>query len=225
MHSRFLRWLRRRPYDILLGLLLAVIFADPVLPETPGWRLVGALLVAAIPLAAVIALLENRLALHIGLWLGVPATAAILQDALGLRMVPTWVVVLCPLGIGVVATLTLMRHVIVAPRVDGNTIRGGISGYLMAGYTWSIAYMVASHLHPGSFQFQGVPHEGILPGGMAAYFSFTTLTTLGYGDIVAVHPLARSLAISEAIFGVMYLAITVARLVSTYRVGGDGVPE
>jgi hypothetical protein len=69
-----------------------------------------------------------------------------------------------------------------------------------------------SHLHPGVFAGNidaNVPQTWI-------YYSFVTLTTTGYGDVTPVHPVARSLAIAEALTGQLYLAITLARLVALY---------
>lgn len=214
MSARTVRWLRRRPYDILLVLLVTIIFGDGLLPDSRVAELVLAIIGAVLPLAAIVALLEDRIAMQIGIWVGVPATAAMLQAALGMRLVPDWVVLTCPLGICILASYVIVRHVVSTPHVDRNAIRGGICGYLMLGYTWAIAYVVGSYLQPGAFLVHGVPLQETLDGDTAIYLSFMTLTTLGYGDIVAARPLVRSIAISEAIAGVMYLAIIVSSLVS-----------
>jgi hypothetical protein len=68
-----------------------------------------------------------------------------------------------------------------------------------------------------------VPDGGVLKQSALYYFSFTTLTTTGYGDITAVDPLVRMWAIFEAIIGSMYNAIVIARLVSLF--GRPGGPE
>jgi hypothetical protein len=65
--------------------------------------------------------------------------------------------------------------------------------------------------HPGAFAGALNAADG---GGELIYFSFVTLTTMGYGDITPIHPIARSLAITEALTGQLYIAILLARLVS-----------
>ena len=93
-------------------------------------------------------------------------------------------------------------------------IQGAIVVYLLAGFAWAAAYEVVYRALPGAFQFaQHVVNEGRISHGLL-YFSFVTLTTLGYGDITPVHPAARSLAIGEALVGQLYPAILIARLVS-----------
>ena len=83
--------------------------------------------------------------------------------------------------------------------------------YLLLGLTWANAYAFLHQLHPDAFA--GTLGEALISQTWI-YYSFVTLTTVGYGDITPVHPVARSLAIGEALTGQLYLAITLARLVS-----------
>ena len=108
--------------------------------------------------------------------------------------------------------------------VTRQRIEGAVAVYVLLGLTWAQAYELLALLHPGAF--------GGAVGGPASpawiYYSFVTLTTMGYGDITPVHPLARSLAILEALTGQLYLAILVARLVSLElhsREGGRGMVQ
>jgi Ion channel len=100
--------------------------------------------------------------------------------------------------------------------VTAHRIRGAIVVYLLLGGVWGLLYHLVALTIPNSFH---------LPGGLAAddpvalqriltYFSFTTLTTSGFGDITPVHPMSRTLAMFEALAGQLYLVITLARLVS-----------
>lgn len=90
-------------------------------------------------------------------------------------------------------------------------VQGAISVYLVIGLAWAHLYLLTNYLRPGSFQ-GSVP----LTTSVAEwyYYSFCTLTTLGYGDIIPVKPVARSLAIAEALFGQLYLAVLIARLIA-----------
>ncbi len=86
--------------------------------------------------------------------------------------------------------------------------------YLNFGLYVFTLYRLIDVLLPNAFH--GLPESGVEHGSGAAllYFSFTTLTTLGYGDITPVHPLARNLADLEAVIGQLYPATLLARLVS-----------
>lgn len=90
-------------------------------------------------------------------------------------------------------------------------IEGAIAAYLLLGFAWASGYELIAFLDPDSFSGAVTTSGNFSPW---IYFSFVTLATLGYGDIAPVHPLARSLATSEAIAGQLYLAILIARLVS-----------
>lgn len=96
-----------------------------------------------------------------------------------------------------------------------------VSLYFLLGLTWFSIYHVVNIIQPGSFMELGTPITGTTHWSTFLYFSLTTLTTLGYGDIVAVKPTARMLAVLEAAVGVLYIAITVARLVSAAKREGE----
>lgn len=105
--------------------------------------------------------------------------------------------------------------------VDLNRLVGAISLYLLLGILWTIAYSTVELIDPGSISNLSAESAG---GQLSEliYFSFVTMTTLGYGDIVPVSPIARSLAYIQAVFGQFYVAILVAGLVSAYISGRDG---
>lgn len=128
---------------------------------------------------------------------------------------------IAPIFLTVVA-FVVMRSVLSAGTVTGEKIYGAVSVYLLLGLIWSSLYAVVELLFPGSFHTPSgamlVSEKGataVLPGSEAGflYYSFTTLTTLGYGDIVPAAPLAQTLAWMEAATGQLFLAVTIARLV------------
>jgi voltage-gated potassium channel len=89
----------------------------------------------------------------------------------------------------------------------------------MLGLLWSFAYILVDRLVPNSFVFTvGPVSSHSMNNFNALYFSFTTLSTVGYGDIIPVSGVARMLAMVEAVFGMFYVTLLIARLVSLYSV-------
>ena len=115
--------------------------------------------------------------------------------------------------VGLAMTYHLMRE----RRVTIDTIASALATYLVFGLVWALVYVFFEHFDPDAFSGAGMADPGDRSQFKALlYYSFTTLTTLGYGDIVPVNPLARSLAVLEAAFGQIYMAILVARLVGIH---------
>jgi hypothetical protein len=102
-------------------------------------------------------------------------------------------------------------------------IMGGVAAYLLLGLTWFLAYHLVALGFPEAFSAQGSPSSpdtNSLPSQLF-YFSFVTLTSIGYGDIVPVHPVARMLVILEGVTGQLFPAVLIARLVSM-EIGSRG---
>ena len=96
-------------------------------------------------------------------------------------------------------------------------IAGAICVYLLLGVIWSLAYAIIAVTTPGAFRAPEEITAGLAGGSHAfIYFSFVTLTTLGYGDISPVAPVSQTLAWFEAVTGQLYLTILVARLVGLH---------
>jgi hypothetical protein len=99
--------------------------------------------------------------------------------------------------------------------INRDVIYAAIAVYLLIGATWTPIYGILETLHPGSFVFAANPNAS-MTWQRLLYYSYVTLTTLGYGDILPATTLAQSLATLEAIQGVLYIAILMARLMSLY---------
>jgi voltage-gated potassium channel len=113
--------------------------------------------------------------------------------------------------------LELLRFIQHAPRVDTEILCAAVAGYLLSGLAWSLAYDLLDHLNPNSFLFNlSSKTSQSMHGFTSVYFSFITLATVGYGDFVPLSPVARMLAIAEAMFGTFYVTLLIARLVSLY---------
>jgi hypothetical protein len=120
-----------------------------------------------------------------------------------------------------VATLVLMAGVILID-VFGSDLRsverilGAIAAYLLFALIWAYGYRLLETFSPGSFR---PPLPAWRPVGLPwpmMYFSLTTLTTLGYGDITMTHPVGQSMAMLEAVLGLMYPAVLIGRLVGDW---------
>lgn len=126
--------------------------------------------------------------------------------------------ILLSLVIVVVFVTFILRYVFKEGTVTWQRVEGAITAYMLIAVAFSIAYFLISSHIPGAFKF---PDEAPKLGDPRSvyffhYFSVITLTTLGYGDIMPVHPFARTLAMIEASVGQLYPAILLARLVSLY---------
>ncbi|HTL48321.1 MAG TPA: potassium channel family protein [Verrucomicrobiae bacterium] len=117
----------------------------------------------------------------------------------------------------------LLERVLTARRVGLNEIYGAVCAYVLIGTVFGIFYLLIEAASPGAFRFS---HDAG-PYGPAAfiYFSFVTLSTAGFGDIVAVLPFARSLVIIEIIIGVAYVAVLIGRLISASQSGREEEEE
>lgn len=122
------------------------------------------------------------------------------------------ILIIYTLYLGVAAYL-ILRDIVLCQRVTGDTIRGGICVYLLIGFVWALFYGMISNIDSRAFSEPLIGDESFI---QAIYFSFTTLTTLGYGDILPISSFARILTNLEAIIGQLYPAIFMAILVGNY---------
>jgi hypothetical protein len=128
------------------------------------------------------------------------------------------------------ASVLIVKSLFSARTLTLDSILGAVCGYLFLGLGWAVLYAMIEGFRPGSFEIS----PKLVTGGEPAhplphvltYYSFVTLTTVGYGDISPVSPATRTLAWMEAITGQFYLAVIVAGLVSVLAAKGkrEGLP-
>jgi Ion channel len=108
----------------------------------------------------------------------------------------------------------VMNEIFTGIKITVSKIAGGVAAYILLGHLWASLYLTMYIIDPASFQQSGevIKNEEALK--QLSYFSFVTLTTIGYGDIIAVSSLARILAILEGLLGQLFPAIFIAKLVS-----------
>lgn len=124
---------------------------------------------------------------------------------LGMHVLADAALALC----GMITLVMAMRRILMARRATSALISGAVSIYLLAGIIWAIVFHALESIYPGSFSVSGSTVAGDL-----YYFSFVTLTTLGYGDVSPITAFARSVAVFEAVFGQIFLVVLLGRLVS-----------
>jgi len=125
---------------------------------------------------------------------------------------------ICLVSVGI-----MLRYILSEGLVTSERIFAALDVYLLLGIMCGLLFCIFEEQWPGSFSLLGAPlsRGDQNPLRHTIYFSFVTLGTLGYGDIIPVYGPARALAVVEAIMGQMYLVVVVARLVSLYRGEAD----
>lgn len=202
---------------MLVALILLLVTA-PFIERLPAGSLIELLLMTAVMVSAVLAVGGDRRSLAIAVVLAVPPLAfRWIGIVVGDGVVPLPAQSMPGVLFFGYVIWRILRAIHAAPRVDSTILCAGISAYLMLGVAWAALYQAVASLVPGAFALNGVPIVGEQAGGfLFLYFSFTTLTTLGLGDIVPIAPEARMLAMLEAATGVLFVAVLLARLVAMH---------
>jgi len=199
---------------IALGLLF---FFFPFVEEVKSGDIIVAILLSLVLLCAVIAVADHRRVFFIALVLAVPAIGGRWISHFRPDLVPPPVFLTSGLVLIAFVVWNLLRFVLRAPSVNTDVLCASISAYLMLGIVWTIAYWLVDQVTPGgAFAFNTSGEKQSMHGFNAFYFSFITLSTVGYGDITPVSKVARMLAAMEAITGLLYVAVLIARLVAIY---------
>jgi voltage-gated potassium channel len=201
----------------LLVVLAVFLICAPFVEELEGGHLILSVLFSLVLLAAVVAVGKRKRSLAIALVLAVPAITARWINQLRPDLVHPAVFLVCALLLLAFVIGHLLHFVLQAPIVTVEVLCASIAAYLMLGLTWTVAYWLVDQLTPGgAFSFNTTRGAHSMNGFTGFYFSFITLSTVGYGDITPVSHAARWLAAMEAMTGLLYVAVLIARLVSLY---------
>jgi hypothetical protein len=208
---------KRGKFFYLFVVQVALLVLYPYV-DTAGWPLAIFRLLSALTFVSAIYAVSDRqrnwvFALLLALPAGVLNTIATLRPDLHLEVAAFGFAFLFL----VFTLVTLLRAVVSTREITSDTIYGAISVYLLIAMSWAVAYVLLSHLQPGALSADAARHPNhVIDWSDCLFFSFVTLTSTGYGDIVPVTAQARSLASLEAVSGTMYMAVLVARLVGVY---------
>ena len=197
-------------YAVLFYTLLLTMVAAPLLAAFGSTGALLELFLGANLLAAVVPISTGKdrpvlLFIVTVVWLARPIIAWFDQPALSAMTLGLWTL------IGLFAAASALRFALQARQVDAEHLYAALSAYMLAGIFFGLFYWVLEQIGPGTFTV-----GGDFSRMSAIYFSFVTLATLGYGDIVPRTDVARGFAIVEGVGGQLFLAVMVARLVSLY---------
>ena len=200
----------------LLSALLMLIVLAPVLPQEHSW-LVVELMFGLILLAGLHSVGGLRWR-----WVFAALTVITLGVRWGEHLFETQGMDITALGLTALwlffAVAIIIKHLFQYDRVEVDTILGAIVTYLLAAVAFAIVFQILELLQPGSFA--GLADEALADqsklGDAMLYYSLVCITTMGYGDIVPVGTLARPLSVVEGVFGQLYMAVMIARLVGLH---------
>jgi len=215
---RRLRFRRFSAVQLLIALGLFFIWA-PFVEEIEGGDLIVSGLFSLVLLAGVVAVADRKRVLVIAIVLAIPAIAGRWINHFRPDLIPPAVFLVSALILIAFVVGNLLRFVLRAPSVNTEVLCASISAYLLLGLMWTMAYWLVDQLTPGgAFSYNTNAGTHSMNGFTGFYFSFITLSTVGYGDITPVSRIARWLAAMEAMTGLLYVAVLIARLVSLYSI-------
>jgi len=207
-------WTEERSLTVMLILLLIHFFVlTPVKFLGHAFQMAGALFLSLGLLAGILALqrpVVRRLGIVLVAGAVVFRAAAVFGTASWLLIGDTFFTLLSLAAL----ILIVFRQVSREGPVSAHRVRGAIALYLLIAILFAFLYGLTEELAPGAFNIPGSRDGGVARGETFYYFSVVTLTTVGFGDITAVHPFVRSLVMLEALIGQLYPAILIARLVT-----------
>jgi hypothetical protein len=221
MQERLLA-LERSKFALLLGAIVLPFLLQPLLPAGTGGLRAPDVLLPLVLLGGIRAAGGRRLQ-GVGLLLAAPAL--LLQAGGYLTRHPALVpaVLISYMAFVGFSTWTVIYAVLRSERVSTDTILGAVCGYLLIALFFSLVFGLIERLQPGSFLIEELAAAAGRPGSPQLhelrpliYYSFITLTTVGYGDIRPISQIARSYAALEGVIGQIYLTVLIARLVGIY---------
>ena len=216
----FLEAYKAKPYRNIFIALGIVILIDALAPNYSTRGQFADLMLAVVLVAALVETARARRNVITALALGLPAIvlrviAAFTEDSHAMN---TTLVALTALFLGFLIW-NLLHDLTISERSTSERVFGALAAYVFIGLLFGLIFAHMEYRQPGSFSIsqptiaEGATGESnLFP--LFTYFSFVTLTTLGYGDITPVAEHARTLAWFEAVVGQLFLAVTIARLVS-----------
>jgi hypothetical protein len=198
----------------LLIFIIAMIIIGPLFEEFVQLSILIDILWSAIFISAIYAVSQKKSHIVIAILLALPMLGSIWAKYFFQLKALVVVGSLCGAAFILFTIIQMLIFIYSHHEVTRDLIVGAAVVYLLMALMWTFIFVVVETLHPGSFNLP----EGldIVATRQFVYYSFVTLTTLGYGDITPITSLARSLCILEAVIGQLYLVVQVAWLVGVH---------
>jgi hypothetical protein len=217
---RRIAYLRRNRCSALLGGLLAFILVQPLVTDSPVGVVFLALGTLAILLLALWALRARRRTLLIVGILALLTLHGVAADRFGEHWLRPATLLVTAAFMGSV-TAALLYYVLDRHPITTDKVFGAVAAYVLIAFTFSCLFGLLQQIQPHAFHASTVhaPSEH-LDWATLMYFSFTVLTSTGFGEITPVTKMARALIVIEQVLGVMYVAFLIARLANLYRNSG-----
>ncbi|WP_319460723.1 ion channel [Micromonospora sp. RTP1Z1] len=191
--TAFLPGERARPLPLLLYLTALTLALRSAYPERPGSPRLFWVLAATSAVAAVLLIVVPTRVVH--------------------GLISLWMAAILALAI-----VSVVRRVLAHRVVTLQTIFGALSAYLLIGFFYAALFSAVAQFQPAALFSNGQPANN----NTIQYFSFITMTTVGYGDFTAANEPGRTLAVFDALTGQIFLVTLVARLVSTFGIARRG---
>jgi hypothetical protein len=199
----------------LLIALGALFVALPLLDDLRSGTLIESILFTIVLILAVLAISDRSRVVAIAALLAAPTLIGRWLNQYWPAQFPPEIFLIGAILLVAFVIIHFLRFVLHAPVVNSEVLCASISAYLLLSLAWTFAYWLVAELIPRSFSFNAAAgSEQSINGFNGLYFSIITLTTLGYGDITPVSKVARMLAAIEAMTGLLYVAVLIARLVA-----------
>jgi voltage-gated potassium channel len=198
----------------LLIFIIAMLIVGPLFEEFVKIRIIMDILWSAIFVSAIYAVSQKKHHILIGVMLALPMLASVWAKYFVQYKALIAVGSLCGAAFFLFAIIQMLIFIYSHKEVTRDLIIGAAVVYLFMALMWTFIFVAVETLHPGSFN---IPEgQNIEASRQFVYYSFVTLTTLGYGDITPATSMARSLCILEAVIGQLYLVVQVAWLVGVH---------
>jgi hypothetical protein len=206
------RSLRRFGTIELLIAITAFFVSMPFVEPLPSGPLIESIFFTVVLVSGAVAIADRRRTVVIATVLTFAALAGRWIHHFRPDLMPPAVFLVSGILSVLFVIIHLLRFVLTASEVDTEVLCASISAYLLLGLLWTFAYWLVAELIPNAFAFNGADKS--LEGFNGFYFSFITMSTVGYGDITPVAKVARMLAAMQATTGLLYVATLIARLVA-----------
>lgn len=210
-------------------MLLFVAILKPLVAPT-GWGPLALEVGLVLTLVSCVAIIgRNRKGVMIAsAWAAIPALALVVPSS-DLQLVPARLTIM--VAFLIYATFSILLDVFSGRDASVDKLFGSVCAYLMVGICFAMVYLSLDVTVAGSFSFGGVPSQKLVYDQWTqkysefVYYSFITMTTVGYGDILPLSAAARSVAMTQAVFGQFYMALMVGRLLAMHLSTISNEPE